>query len=67
MGVTYNISMPCLIANEECFRLLKLIPGYDAPLQILPGKYNATVVLKWVASRTGSFAAELYMELSPCK
>jgi len=66
-GVTYNISMPCLIANKACIRILALIPGYDTPLQILPGKYNATVVLKWAASGTGSFSAKLYMELSPCK
>jgi len=66
MGVTYDVSMPCLIANEECFRILKLIPGYDAPLQILPGKYNATVVLKWIASGTGSFIVKLHMELTPC-
>jgi len=67
VGITYNIEMPCLIHNTECFRILKLIPGYDTPMWILPGRYDAIITLKWLASGTGTFTASLYMELTPCK
>lgn len=47
----YSISMPCLLSvGEACFRILVLIPGYDAPMQIEPGVYEVSLTLSWVAS-----------------
>lgn len=50
-GRSYNISMPCLFSQgEPCYRVMMLIPGYDAPLRIEEGAYRATLALNWRAS-----------------
>jgi len=56
----YAIPMPCLLSlGEPCYRVLVLIPGYDAPLEVSGGKYNATLRLRWLARGTGSFYLRL--------
>lgn len=47
----YRVSMPCLLSvGEECFRVMVLIPGYDAPMRIEAGEYRVELVLHWRAS-----------------
>ena len=37
----YTIPMPCLMTvNTTCYRVMMVIPGYDAPLKVLPGEYS---------------------------
>ena len=62
-GETYRIQMPCLtVINEKCARPLMIIPGYDVPMKIEPGKYVATLILTWEARGRGSFDLNLYIE-----
>jgi len=57
---SYLIRMPCLLSlGEPCYRVLVLIPGYDAPLEVSGGRYNATLRLMWLARGTGSFHLRL--------
>jgi len=47
----YRVNMPCLLsAGEPCFRVTVLIPGYDAPMRIEAGDYQAELTLRWHAS-----------------
>lgn len=56
----YRINMPCLISiNEPCYRVAMIIPGYDAPLTVVSGRYNVTLTLSWKASGKGSFHLKL--------
>ncbi len=44
----YEILMPCIYTlNVECYRILMVIPGWDQPLRIKPGKYSLSVMLAW--------------------
>lgn len=48
----YRVVMPCLLSlGELCFRVLMLIPGYDAPMDVEPGEYNVTLELSWTSSK----------------
>jgi len=47
----YRINMPCLLSlGEPCIRVLVLILGYDAPMRIEAGEYQAMLTLFWHAS-----------------
>jgi hypothetical protein len=49
---TYEISMPCiLVIDASCPRITMIIPGYDAPLTIEPGRYILTIELGWREAR----------------
>ncbi|MEM4718312.1 MAG: hypothetical protein QXE81_06130 [Desulfurococcaceae archaeon] len=53
---SYDIQMPCLISiNETCYRIELMIPGYDEPLEIQAGIYNAKLRLEWFAKGSGVF------------
>ncbi|MCX8135719.1 hypothetical protein [Pyrobaculum aerophilum] len=39
-GQEYVIHMPCAVATGPCYRIMVIIPGYDAPLEIAPGNYD---------------------------
>lgn len=57
---SYEISMPCLAEiNESCYRVKTIIPGYDTPLEVASGVYNATLELSWIAWGNGSFTLRL--------
>jgi len=44
----YEVPMPCIYTlNTECYRILMIIPGWDQPLRIHPGKYSLSVKLTW--------------------
>lgn len=61
---SYKITMPCAISvNEPCYRILALIPGYDAPMKIDEGAYTAKLSLNWSARGSGVIRAAL--ELLP--
>lgn len=36
----YIIDMPCAIATGPCYRVMVIVPGYDAPMEIAPGNYD---------------------------
>ncbi|MCC6022654.1 MAG: hypothetical protein LM560_06040 [Desulfurococcaceae archaeon] len=64
-NITYRILMPCLLSiGESCYRIMMLIPGYDLPLKIDEGVYEATLELRWLASGYGVFNLKLYLEWS---
>lgn len=49
---TYEIDMPCIVVlNTLCPRITMIIPGYDAPLIVEPGRYLLTIVLSWREAR----------------
>ncbi len=53
-SVSYKILMPCMVSrNATCFRIMVLIPGYDAPLKIRRGVYKISLYLSWNASGRG--------------
>ena len=44
----YEVIMPCIYSlNMECYRILMVIPGWDHPLKIEPGKYSLSIKLSW--------------------
>ena len=48
----YTIPMPCLMTvNTACYRVMMVIPGYDAPLKVLPGEYSISLKLRWDSAR----------------
>ena len=56
---SYTISMPCLLSiNSACYRVMTLIPGYDAPLRIDEGAYRASLTLNWHSSGEASVLVE---------
>ncbi|MEM2217994.1 MAG: hypothetical protein QW731_06410, partial [Thermofilaceae archaeon] len=58
----YRVTMPCLLSlGEPCFRVLMLIPGYDAPMDIEPGEYNVTLELSWTSSKD----TVIYVSIEP--
>ena len=58
----YEILMPCIYSlNAECYRILMVIPGWDQPLRIKPGKYSLSVKLTW-ANAEGKGKVKLRIE-----
>ena len=42
------VTMPCLYTlNTTCYRVQVVIPGYDAPLELPPGRYTVDLELSW--------------------
>lgn len=59
----YRILMPCLMSvGKPCYRIMMLIPGYDTPLNVEEGVYNATLTLRWTAEGSGKFRLKLTLE-----
>jgi len=59
-GDKYAVSMPCLYANIECFRVSMLIPGYDTPMPLPGGIYSVSLELSWYgASGVGMIRLKL--------
>ncbi len=47
---SYQVPMPCILSvNEQCYRILMLIPGYDAPMDIDKGEYSVYFKASWKA------------------
>jgi hypothetical protein len=58
-GRAYRVPMPCLLERgEPCFRVLVLIPGYDAPLRVEEGVYRATLKLSWHSTGSAKVVVE---------
>lgn len=52
-----QIEMPCAVSiGTECFRVEKVIYGYDAPLMIKGGEYRLTLILYWSALEGGELS-----------
>ncbi|MCS7104372.1 MAG: hypothetical protein NZ954_02245 [Thermofilaceae archaeon] len=50
-GAEYRVSMPCLLSiGEGCFRIMMLIPGYDAPMRVEAGVYETILTISWSSS-----------------
>jgi len=48
---SYKVDMPCVAASGmECFRVMVLIPGFDAPMLIEKGGYSARLRVSWQSS-----------------
>lgn len=63
---SYRISMPCAIsANEPCYRVLALLPGYDVPMKIDGGIYEVKLSLDWWARGSGYIQVMLELSASP--
>lgn len=62
---TYTITMPCFVATESCIRIMAIIPGYDAPLEIEPGKYSIDLEVAWDAKGRAQVVAELIVTEVP--
>jgi len=59
----YEISMPCiLVIDASCPRVTVIIPGYDAPLTVEPGRYILTIELSWKEARD---SGKVSLTLSP--
>ncbi|RLE60291.1 MAG: hypothetical protein DRJ35_03730, partial [Thermoprotei archaeon] len=68
----YLIHMPCFaVKNDECYRIMSLIPGFDVPLEIEDGVYNASLIVSWTSKGNAEVVIELYYEtnneLQPAK
>lgn len=60
---TYRVLMPCLLSiGEPCVRVLMLIPGYDTPLPVEPGKYFIDLEFSWKAKGYGKYSLVLVIE-----
>lgn len=45
---SYTVNMPCILfLNVSCPRVTVIIPGYDAPLTVRPGRYLLSVEFSW--------------------
>jgi len=63
----YRVSMPCLLSvGEPCFRVMVLIPGYDAPMRIEAGEYRVELTLHWRASAAAEGVLERVEVESSC-
>jgi hypothetical protein len=59
---SYRVQMPCAIAiGEPCYRVMVLIPGYDAPMLVEEGSYRVRLNLSWRAEGSGKFTARLHL------
>jgi len=48
---SYKVDLPCIAASGmECFRVMMLIPGFDAPMLIEKGVYSARLRVSWQSS-----------------
>ncbi|MEM1983532.1 MAG: hypothetical protein QXZ63_07750 [Sulfolobales archaeon] len=62
---SYRVLMPCLAnIGDNCYRIMMLIPGYDAPLPVSEGDYNAALTIRWSAEGVGRFHLKLVLEFS---
>ncbi|HWQ17419.1 MAG TPA: hypothetical protein VNL13_06285 [Sulfolobales archaeon] len=59
----YVIQMPCLHSIGECYRILVLIPGYDAPMDIDPGEYSVSLKINWTAQGSGNANVNLAIQI----
>ncbi len=60
---SYTIDMPCILSlNVSCPRITAVIPGYDAPLRVEPGKYLVSLELSWSEARG---RGRVYLSVSP--
>lgn len=59
----YAIQMPCLYSIGECYRILILIPGYDAPMDIEPGEYSVSLRINWTAQGDGEARVSLELQI----
>jgi hypothetical protein len=60
---SYTIDMPCILRlNASCPRITAIIPGYDAPLRVKPGRYLVSIELSWREARG---RGRVYLSLSP--
>ena len=67
-NASYEISMPCLLnVSLMCYRATVIIPGYDVPVLLRAGEYNATLVLSWHAAGQGFFSIRIVGELNQLK
>ena len=55
----YRVLMPCLVEqNMPCYRVMVVIPGYDAPLRVEEGVYRPTLKLSWISTGSASILVE---------
>ncbi|MEM2203831.1 MAG: hypothetical protein QXI22_05685 [Sulfolobales archaeon] len=59
----YIIQMPCLYSIGGCYRILVLIPGYDAPMDIDPGEYTVNLKISWTAQGSGKVDVNLSIQI----
>jgi len=60
---SYKIDMPCILRlNVSCPRITAIIPGYDAPLRVEPGRYLVSIELSWSEAKG---RGGVYLSLSP--
>lgn len=60
---SYKIDMPCILHfNSSCPRITVIIPGYDVPLTVDPGKYLLTIEFRW---KDASNAGKTYLKILP--
>ncbi len=44
----YNVPMPCMLnLGVTCFRAMYVIPGWDSPITLPPGKYAVSLKISW--------------------
>ncbi|MEM1611327.1 MAG: hypothetical protein QXQ57_06750 [Sulfolobales archaeon] len=60
---SYEIHMPCLYSNTQCIRILVLIPGYDAPLDIDRGEYNVSLEISWMIEGSGDASIRMSLQI----
>ncbi|MEM3669806.1 MAG: hypothetical protein QW737_04645 [Nitrososphaerota archaeon] len=60
---SYTVNMPCIhFLNVSCPRVTMIIPGYDAPMTVKPGRYFLSVEFSW-SEATGH--GHIYLSLAP--
>lgn len=59
----YVIQMPCLYSIGDCIRILVLIPGYDAPMNIDPGEYSVSFKISWTAQGSGNVNININVQI----
>ncbi|MEM1711264.1 MAG: hypothetical protein QXU12_02565 [Nitrososphaerota archaeon] len=60
-GTSYKVDMPCMLYfNASCARIMLLIPGYDGPLRIEPGRYSVRLEMRW-SNAEGSGKVKLHI------
>jgi len=60
---SYEILMPCLYSNTQCIRILVLIPGYNAPLDIDRGEYNVSLEISWMVEGSGDASIKMSLQI----
>ncbi|AKG38514.1 hypothetical protein MA03_03370 [Infirmifilum uzonense] len=61
----YSIPMPCFyqMGDAQCVRIMMIIPGYDGPILIQPGDYQAKLSIGWES--TGEATVTLKLVVVP--